>query len=146
MPMFARDVAGYLVRAEPGTTPTVAEVRALRAAAGWDDDTEQRWQACLGTALVVATARTTDGTLVGMGVLTGSPRHAVFCDLVVHPEHRRRGLAGALVEARLATAAQLGCRYAYVGLSDENPHEPLYTAGGIDAPAFSGELTSWPQV
>lgn len=76
-------------------------------------------------------------------MLTGSLRHAVFCDMVVHPEHRRRGLAAALVEARFVVAAELGCRYAYVGLSDENPHGALYAAGGVDAPAFSGELVSY---
>jgi GNAT superfamily N-acetyltransferase len=140
-PIATSEVAGgYTI----GTVsrPTYPEIAELRTANGWDTDTEPRWREILDTALAVATARHTDGTLVGMGVLSGSVRHAVLCDLDVHPDHRHRGIGRALVQARLDAAATLGCRYLYVSLSADNPFRDLYAAAGVTTNALCGELVT----
>jgi GNAT superfamily N-acetyltransferase len=136
-------VAGY--RIALGGLPTFDEIAVLRSAAGWDTDTASRWEEVLASALAVATARDRDDTLVGMGVLSGSVRHAVLCDLDVHPQHRRRGIGTALVELRLVEARRLGCRYLYVALSDDNPFAARYRTAGLVAPAFTGELRPGPR-
>ena len=62
-----------------------------------------------------------DGRVVAVAKLTvSSSREAWLHGLRVHPAYRRRGIATALLEHRLARARRLGARVARLDTSDDN--------------------------
>jgi ribosomal protein S18 acetylase RimI-like enzyme len=62
-----------------------------------------------------------DGAVVGVAKLTLAPSgEAWLHGLRVHPEHRRKGVATALLEHRLARARRLGARVARLDTAEDN--------------------------
>jgi GNAT superfamily N-acetyltransferase len=113
------------------------DVIALRASVGWfeQDDASssiERWQACLQDSLCVqGVIEDSSQSLVGIGFIAGNRRHGVLCDLTVHPNHQLKGLARALLYARLHEAKMFGVPYLYTSLSQENTLKSLYLELGF---------------
>jgi len=107
------------------------EVLALRSLVGWDGGDLDVWNSCLADSLDVCGVRSEDGTLIGIGFLAGNKRHAVLCDLCVHPEHRGRGIALAILARRMLFAISLPVPYIYTSLAPENRLKPVYEALGF---------------
>lgn len=60
-------------------------------------------------------------------------RYALFEPVGTHPEHRRRGLASAVIAEGLRRAVTLGATTAYVGSGTDLPANSLYASVGFDA-------------
>ena len=105
-----------------------AEYRALRAAAGWSDPGLD--DAALQRALAAkwnVTARQDDGGLVGMGRVQDDGLYASIWDMIVLPEHRCRGVGGAIFQRMLAH-----CRgRSLVALVATPLGAPIYRAAGF---------------
>lgn len=74
-----------------------------------------------------------DGTFAAYTTLWWDPvnRYVIFEPVGTHPEHRRRGLASALIADGLKRAAALGVETAYVGSGAGNPSNALYGSFGF---------------
>jgi predicted N-acetyltransferase YhbS len=90
-----------------------------------------------------------DGTFAAYTTVWWEPtnRYVIFEPVETHPEHRRRGLASAVMAEGLRCAAVLGAKTAYVGSGAGNPSNLLYDSLGFievfdyvrwDAPDNSG--------
>lgn len=105
-----------------------AEYRRLRAAAGWPDP--GLGDAALAETLATTwnvTARDDDGALVGMGRVQDDGLYASIWDMIVLPEHRRRGIGRELFDRMLAR-----CRgRSLVSLVATPYGAPLYRAAGF---------------
>ncbi len=109
----------------------VEDVMALRESVGWGDDDRQRWNDCFEQSLCIVGVATESNQLVGVGFVAGNARHAVFCDLCVHPKHRGRGLALSLFQWRLDWIRRHGIPYLYTSLSAQNPLRRAYDEAGF---------------
>jgi GNAT superfamily N-acetyltransferase len=107
------------------------EVLALRSLVGWDGGDLDIWSSCIANSLDVCGIRTTEGELIGIGFLAGNARHAVLCDLCVHPLYRGRGIALSILARRLMFAAALPVPYLYTSLAPENRLRSVYEALGF---------------
>lgn len=107
------------------------EVLALRSSVGWDGGDLNIWNACLRDSLDVCGIRAEDGTLIGIGFLAGNQRHAVLCDLCVHPEHRGKGIALAILAKRMIFARDSALPYLYTSLAPENRLRSVYEGLGF---------------
>jgi ribosomal protein S18 acetylase RimI-like enzyme len=115
-----------------GVTPEA--VIALRSAANWG--TEQSpdvWQSTIFQSLATVGVVDAKSDLVGVGFLAGNNRHAVLCDLVVHPDHRRQHIGQAILHKRLEIADDIGIPYLYTELSHMNTVRGLYVELGFRA-------------
>lgn len=105
-----------------------AEYRRLRAPAGWPDpglDDDALAETLASTWNV--TARGDDGALVGMGRVQDDGLYASIWDMIVLPEHRRRGVGQALFDRMLAR-----CRgRSLVSLVATPYGAPIYRAAGF---------------
>jgi len=70
---------------DPDVTPE--EIVRLRIDNGWDGELKE-WKQCLRNILCIVSARK-NGALVGVGMITGTIRHAELVDLVVDKEFTR---------------------------------------------------------
>lgn len=109
----------------------VADLLALRKSVGWSHDDKQRWSDCLAQSLYVCGVQDDSQRLVGVGFVAGNLRHAVFCDLCVHPDHQHKKIGTTLLKQRLAWAREKGIPYLYTSLSAANPLVELYRAEGF---------------
>jgi GNAT superfamily N-acetyltransferase len=107
------------------------EVLALRSFVGWDGGDLDVWNSCLSESLEVCGVRADDGTLIGIGFLAGNRRHAVLCDLCVHPDHRGRGIALAILARRMIYARDMPVPYLYTSLAPENRLRSVYESLGF---------------
>jgi GNAT superfamily N-acetyltransferase len=116
------------VRYAEGDRLAPDEYRALRAAAGWSNpDVDDA--ALHGTLAATwnVTARQDDGALVGMGRVQDDGLYASIWDMIVVPEHRGRGIGGAIFERMLAH-----CRgRSLVALVATPLGAPIYRAAGF---------------
>lgn len=104
----------------------------LRKSVGWDGATPDIWEQCLRQAGgIVVGVRDSAGALVGMGRVTPDPRHAVFCDLAVNPNHQGQGIGTAIIQKRIEWADQKHITYLYTDLSDSNPLLDVYMSVGF---------------
>ena len=105
-----------------------AEYRRLRAAAGWPDPALA--DAALAETLAASwnvTARDDEGALVGMGRVHDDGLYASIWDMIVLPDHRGRGVGGAIFERMLAR-----CRgRSLVSLVATPYGAPMYRAAGF---------------
>lgn len=108
------------------------EIIELRESVGWAGDSVEHWQQSMDQPLgVIVGVRNIEGQLVGMGRITADPRHAVLCDLAVHPDHQNKGIGGALVTERMRIAKEQDIPYLYTELAPTNPLRNLYKAMGF---------------
>jgi N-acetylglutamate synthase-like GNAT family acetyltransferase len=98
-----------------------AEIIALRESVNWKGDTIDRWQECIDQSLVIVGVRNPESKLVGMACIAGNVRHAVLCDLAVHPTNQNQGIGAAIMSELLKAANDLGISYLYAELADTNP-------------------------
>ena len=105
-----------------------AEYRALRTATGWSDPglDDEALERALGRTWNV-TARDDGGGLVGMGRVQDDGLYASIWDMIVLPDHRGRGIGGAIFERMLAH-----CRGRSLLALVATPHgAPMYRAAGF---------------
>jgi ribosomal protein S18 acetylase RimI-like enzyme len=115
-----------------GTNVQPQEIIELRKAVGWAGDTVEHWQQSINQPLgVIVGVRDDRGKLVGMGRITADPRHAVLCDLVVHPYHQQKGIGSVLVVERMRIAEEREIPYLYTELAPTNPLRNLYKNRGF---------------
>ncbi len=105
------------------------EIEDLRAAVGWDR-AEGTYEKVLGRVYAYYTIRGDGSRLVAfVSVLSDGVADAYLCDLLVHPEHQRRGLGTRLVKRVIADIRQAGIQCVQVTF---NPHlEPFYAQCGF---------------
>jgi GNAT superfamily N-acetyltransferase len=124
--------AGYALVSKTDISPV--EVMDLRGAVGWGRETESVWTQCIENSLITVGVKDASGILVGVGFLAGSIRHAILCDLTVHPEHQRRGIGRAIINQRINMIYELEVRYVYADISDTNTlHKYYLTLGFVDS-------------
>ena len=97
------------------------EIIALRESVNWRGDTAERWQQCIDQSLTIIGVRDAESNLVGMACIAGNVRHAVLCDLVVHPHCQHQGIGGAIMSELLRSASELHISYLYAELAKTNP-------------------------
>lgn len=123
---------GYLMVDKYGIAPE--SIINLRDAAGWRTQEDQGvWDIILGQSLSVVGVEGPGQKLVGVGFLAGNVRHALLCDLVVHPKHRGIGVDQAIVRKRIELAEQMGIPYLYTELSAASGLTSLYEELGFVA-------------
>lgn len=108
-----------------------AEVIALRESVNWQGDTPERWQDCIDQSLAVIGVRDSESNLIGMACISGNLRHAVLCDLVVHPTHQHKGIGTALMSELLRVADDIGICYLYAELAETNPFRDSMMRSGF---------------
>jgi ribosomal protein S18 acetylase RimI-like enzyme len=127
---------GYEFVDKHGLQP--AEIIALRESIGWYGDTPEVWQMCIEDPFgVMVGVRNKDAELVGMGRLTGDPRHGVLCDLAVKETERHQGIGRAILIERMRIARERNIKYIYTELETtntlNNSDESLYEVLGLVA-------------
>lgn len=134
-----RATAPGTVAVAPG--PSGDWLDAFTALAGYDGRRRTALRALLGDIrhplgqVVVRVGG--DVAAVGMAVADGA--HAGIFDVVTHPDHRGRGLAGRVVAALLGWSGRRGARTAYLQVTDDNaPARRLYARLG-----FAGRYRYW---
>lgn len=123
-------IDGYHFSEETLITP--AKIMEHRQAVGWGVESEDVWLACISHSLAVVGVEDSSGLLVGVGFLTGSIRHAVLCDLVVHPDHQGRGIGKAILDKRMSAIEALGVKYVYTDIVNTNPLKQYYIELGFE--------------
>ena len=99
--------------------PTVAEYRALRAAAGWPSPDDDTCRAALAGTVHGVRARS-GNELVGMARLVGDrAMYLLVVDVVVDPGYQGGGLGRRMVERLTAVAAGLGVRRVLLVAADD---------------------------
>jgi GNAT superfamily N-acetyltransferase len=116
------------VRFTEGDRLAPAEYRRLRAAAGWSDPAlDDTALADVLAATWNVTARSDDGSLVGMGRVQDDGLYASIWDMIVLPEHRGRAIGRELFARMLAR-----CRGRSLVTLVATPHgAPIYRAAGF---------------
>jgi GNAT superfamily N-acetyltransferase len=97
-------------------------------------------QELLDESMAIVGVRNRQQELIGVGVLNGTAEHAALSDLVVHPEHRHKGIGKALIQKRLALATELGVRTIGVNLVPSNSLGSLYFELGFEPREFSEHI------
>jgi ribosomal protein S18 acetylase RimI-like enzyme len=111
--------------------PTIEEYRALRAAVGWNDLTTEGIERGLGAALYSCIARDGD-RIIGCGRIVGDGGIYFYLqDVIVHPEHQRRGLGARIMDALLAYLEFEAPRGAFIGLMAAEGASAFYEGYGF---------------
>lgn len=79
------------------------EIQSLRASVGWDPDQREAWTEALVQARAVRSVHE-DESLVGIGFLIGTSRHAIVADVCVNPSYQKRGIGHSIVSALVEDA------------------------------------------
>jgi len=117
---------------DAGEAAALARVHAASFEAGWS---AAAFAELLASPGAFALAAETDGALHGFILARAIAGEAEILTLAVLPEKRRRGVAGALVEAAAGAAAALGAGELFLEVAADNPAAiALYKAAGF-APA-----------
>src|SRR5690242_803439 len=86
-------------------------------------------------------AESDDRKLTGYGVALEQPSQRCTIYVVVHPEHRRKGLGGQLLELTLNRASELGAKNILVYANERNQASSLFlTHHGFQQVGSSGSL------
>lgn len=107
------------------------EIISLRESVGWLGDSPERWSIALEQSLDVIAVRSRTGDLVGMVCLAGNARHAVMCDLVVHPDHQHQGIGEALMAKLEQSLQTFDVTYVYAELAKTNPFREKMIQSGF---------------
>lgn len=126
-----------LMAAAYGTSPAARCFAGRRGMDGWVHYVRQLiFTPACGVLLpsVSRAARTPDGVLCGIVLATSiGPQAAHLAQVVVDPQHARRGLGRRLVEAACAAAAEEGRRFTTLLVAEDNqPARALYDAAGFE--------------
>ena len=109
-----------------------AEYNRLRAYCGWRSIPEADVEDALRKSLVTFRVDS-DGDLIGFARIIGDGIINIYIqDMIVHPDHRRRGIANQLVSACLQWASEEAPNAA-IGLMAAKGVEPLYAQHGFIA-------------
>lgn len=123
--------------------PDASEVQALYELVGWNrtrQRTVARTEEALRRSEFVACVRA-DGRLVGFGRLVADGYGALILDVMTHPEHRRQGIATAVLESIVSRARG---RFFGITLVDGSGFPDLYRRlGFFDANPTSDRLMYW---
>lgn len=109
------------------------EIVALRESVNWKGDTIDRWQVYIRQSLTIVGVCNAQSHLVGMACIAGNIRHAVLCDLVVHPKHQNKGIGAAIMSALLKATDGLDISYLYAELAETNPFRNHMMRSGFKA-------------
>lgn len=115
-----------------GEIPQLDELVALYDSVGWVAYTSQPDVLMAGVAgsLLVATARTRDGQLVGSARVVGDGHTIAYLqDILVHPEHQRQGLGCDLLHH--VFAPYMHCRQHVLITGTEPQQRAFYEAEGF---------------
>lgn len=96
------------------------EIQALRISVEWGSDETEVWRSTIETALAVASVRR-NHKLIGIGFLVGGPRHAVLCDVAVHPKVQTEGIGGNIVDALVQQAKDQRIKYVTLTFNEQSP-------------------------
>ena len=110
----------------------VDDYQRLREAVGWWPVDDRIVAMSLATSLFAVTVRDVHDTVVATGRLVGDPMYMYVQDMIVLPEHQRRGLGAAILERLGAHARHIGGRGSYLGLMCAKGAEPFYTRFGFE--------------
>ena len=106
----------------------------LRERANWGTDRNlEVWDRVIQQSLASVGVFGRHGNMVGVGFLAGNERHAVLCDLVVHPSDRGLGIGKAIIRRRLQLAEQMKIPYLYTELAPTNNLSSFYEELGFEA-------------
>jgi GNAT superfamily N-acetyltransferase len=84
----------------------VDEVLTLRRTIGWSQPPREVLEAALSKSLATVSRRHEDGTLIGYCRAVGDGAlYVVLVDVMVRPDHQRRGLGAAMVTELLSTVS-----------------------------------------
>jgi len=110
------------------------EIMKLRESVGWQAGIEAVWMGCIDQALSLRGVRLkANGELVGVGFLVGNDRHAILCDLTVHPEHQSKGIGLAILYARMADAERMQIPFLYASIAPKNRLKSVYAQLGFES-------------
>lgn len=111
--------------------PTPAEYAELRAAVGWRALPASIVEAGLPRGLYAVCAED-DGRTIGCARIVGDGAMYFYLqDVLVHPEHQRRGVGGALMDALLDFLRRTARDGAFVGLMAAWNAQPFYERYGF---------------
>lgn len=111
--------------------PTAGELCFLRDAVGWGRREPEDMQQGLDGSLYAVCA-TLSGEIVGTARVVGDGRTVFYVqDVIVLPEHQRRGVGKAMMKKVMAFIASQACRGAVVGLMAAKGREPFYEQFGF---------------
>lgn len=120
--------------------PSAREYMELRLAAGLSPKTVEAAERGLPNSLYAVCMRC-HGELVGMGRVVGDGGcNFEIVDIAVHPDHQRRGLGSAIMEALMSYVHAHAPKSAYVSLIADGGATVLYERFGfsLTAPASVG--------
>lgn len=111
--------------------PTADEFLALRKAAGWHVPDREAVEAMLAGSLFAVCAEE-DSRAVGMGRVVGDGALTFYVqDVIVAPDHRRRGLARGIMNAIIEQIHETAKPGAVIGLFSARGLEPFYSQYGF---------------
>jgi ribosomal protein S18 acetylase RimI-like enzyme len=115
---------------------TSKEIEDLRETVGWDSS-EGTYQEILNRHYTYYTVRNENGKLIGyMSVLSDGISDAFLLDLVVHPQHQRKGIGRRIVKKAITDIKAAGIRCIQVTFN--NNLESFYEKCGFHI--FSGGI------
>jgi len=89
----------YTTSIHHGTVESIDELFELYNAVGWNAGSTSRLAVSVGSYSLVVTARSAEGVLVGYTSVFSDGAYTTFIgEILVHPDHRRQGIARAMVE------------------------------------------------
>lgn len=110
--------------------PPVEEYRRLRADVGWPSPSDESCARALGATLFGVTARTADGSAVGMARVVGDGGIYLFVvDVVVSPAHQGVGVGRLIMDRVRAWAIASGA--SHVALAADPAVAKLYQKWGF---------------
>ncbi|TDE94017.1 N-acetyltransferase [Occultella glacieicola] len=119
--------------------PTTQEHRVLAEAVGWG---EAFWWESMPASLAGSTCGVVvhdDDGLIGMGRVVGDGAFYFYIeDVAVHPDHRRRGVGRAIVDALVRQVRDHAPGHRFIGLFATPEAEVLYRSLGWEAKEMLG--------
>jgi GNAT superfamily N-acetyltransferase len=125
--------------------PTLAEYQALRRLVGWPEVDERATAAGLDHALYSVCVLVGE-RVIGCGRVVGDGGIYFYLqDVIVHPDHRGRGLGRRITESLMAYIADHAGRHSFVGLMAAEGVVDFYTPFGFTPrpPGRPGMYRMW---
>lgn len=95
------------------------------------------WEEALADAWITVGVRAPNRRLAGVGFLYGDIKEALLCDLVVHPDHRSKGIGSFIVRRRVEIAQNKGVEVLRTDLAPSNTLRPLYHELGFELELYT---------
>lgn len=112
-------------------TPSPEEFIALRTAVGWGGPSLETLAGGLSGSLMCVSVRK-DGRPVGFGRVIGDGLMAFYVqDIIIHPDHQRKGLGKAVMDRIMAWIDSVGRDDSYVGLMAASGVSEFYEQFGF---------------